>query len=701
MSAQSSLSTTLHFTPILEPHYLWAIAIVGGLLLALSVFYYRRGIIVRGLTFTAFMLALLNPSILKEERSYVKDVAVIVVDQSSSQKIGQRETRTSTALKSITKQIEDMNMFDLRILHAPTDSALTNRTDLFEMLDQNLSDVPQRRRAGVIFLTDGQIHDVPQNEETFNIYGPVHNLLSGHKGEKDRQIVITHAPAYGLVGKNVTIKYRVEDTKNINQPYATVTLTLHDGIQRTFDIPVNQEQEITLPLGHPSQNIFSLETEGIKDEITLANNKSAIIINGVRDRLRVLLVSGIPHTGERTWRDLLTSDPGVDLVHFTILREPKKFDYTPKKEMSLIAFPFQELFEVKLYDFDLIIFDRYRVNQILPRHYFANIAKYVREGGAFLEASGPAFSTRRSIDNTAIGDILPGKATGRILEESFTPQITELGHVHPVTKSLVWNNIVSEQGKSPPWGPWLRTVIVDPVRGDTLMTSTNDWPLLLLDRVGKGRVAQISSDHIWLWSRGYKGGGPHAELLRRIVHWLMKEPELDERALNITTHKNDITVRKQNYMKTKEETIAITLPNGEHITADLYDNGQGFLEYKHHAEQLGIYAFEDVNGARKFAIIGDLNPPELRGVKTTQEKLAPLVAASHGTTIWLDKTPTPKVSTSKHARRFSGSNWLALKRNNDHTVTSVKDIPILPEWMVLFSLLAALLFLWHREGKDG
>ncbi|PCJ97508.1 MAG: hypothetical protein COA45_09575 [Zetaproteobacteria bacterium] len=701
MNTQTSLSTTLHFTPLLEPQYLWAIAFLGSILLLLSVLYYRRGTIIRSLTFMAFMAALLNPSILKEQRNTIKDVAVIVVDQSASQDIGQRKSRTNIALKSLTKQIEDMDMFDLRILHAPANGTLQNRTDLFDLLDQNLADVPQRRRAGVIFLTDGQIHDIPQNEETFNIYGPVHNLLSGNRNEKDRQLIIMHAPAYGLVGKNVTIKYRVEDTKNIGQPYASVTLTLHSGQQRTFNVPVNQEQSIILPLEHPSQNIFALEADGIKGEITLANNKSAIIINGVRDRLKVLLVSGIPHAGERTWRGLLTSDPGVDLIHFTILREPKKFDYTPKNELSLIAFPFKELFEVKLYDFDLIIFDRYRVNQILPRHYFNNIARYVREGGAFLEASGPAFATRRSIDHTALGDILPGKSTGRILEQPFTPHMTDLGHTHPVTKNLIWNNTVTEKGKEPPWGPWLRTVIIDPVRGDILMNSAENQPLLLLDRVEKGRVAQISSDHIWLWSRGYKGGGPHAELLRRIVHWLMKEPELDERSLNITVHNNNITVRKQNYMKTEKETIALTLPNGEHITVNMHDNGQGFLEYKHNGDQLGIYVFEDTHGARKFAIIGELNPPELRGVKTTAKKLQPLVNASRGTTIWLNKSPTPSVNASKNTQHFGGSNWLSLKRNNDHTVTSVKDIPILPEWIILFSLLSVLLLLWRREGKHS
>ncbi len=699
MSTQPDISTTLHFTPLLEEQYLWPMAFVGVVLLVISFLYYKGGMIARALAFSVFMAVMLNPSILKEDRKYVKDVAVIVVDNSPSQKIGKRAERTRVALESISKQIKDMNMFDLRIIHAPNGDELTNKTELFKLLDQRLKDVPKKQRAGVVFITDGQIHDVPVNKEHYDDYGPVHNLLSGQKNEKDRQIIITNAPAYGLVGKDVTVKYRVEDTKNINEEYADITLTLHDGTYQTFKVPVNKEQEILLPLNHPSQNIYTLEVNTIKGEITTANNKSAIIINGVRDRLKVLLVSGIPHTGERTWRDLLTSDPGVDLVHFTILREPQKFDYTPKNEMSLIAFPFRELFEVKLYDFDLIIFDRYRVNNILPRHYFNNIARYVREGGAFLEASGPAFATRRSVGNTAIGDILPGKATGRILEKSFTPQLSELGMNHPVTKNLIWNNSISEKGKEPPWGPWMRTVILDPVRGDQLMTSVNDWPLLLLDRVGKGRVAQISSDHIWMWSRGYKNGGPHAELLRRIVHWLMKEPELDERALDITIHKSDITVRKQNHKKVSEESLAITLPSGEYIAAKLKDNGQSSLEYKHHADQLGIYSFEDINKERKFAVIGEVNPPELRGIKTTAEKLMPLVKKSKGTTIWLDKAPKPKVKASKNSRHYGGSNWLSFKLNNDHTVTSVKGISILPKWAMMIMLISALLLLWFREGK--
>ena len=702
MDNKTSLITNLHFTPMISDTWMIVACVLSGLVLILSAFQYRKGIALRCIMFAAFMLALLNPSLIKEERSYVKDVAVIVTDRSTSQNIEQRTERTDIALAHIQKQIEDTGAADLRVIEAPKAGSLTNRTDLFSALDQTLIDVPQKQRAGVIFLTDGQIHDVPKTEDAFTAYGPVHQLLSGKKNERDRQIVITSAPAYGLVGKEIIVKYKVEDSASITgQSSADITITMHDGKQLLRRAPINTEQSITLPLDHAGQNVFSIEVDSVKDEITTANNKTAVIVNGVRDRLKVLLVSGIPHAGERTWRGLLKSDPGVDLVHFTILREPQKFDYTPKNELSLIAFPFRELFEIKLYDFDLIVFDRYRVNNILPDRYFRNIVKYVQEGGAFLEASGPAFAGKRSIYDTPLADILPAKPTGVITEQRFNPTISEMGLAHPVTKNLIWNNkTVDAKGNASPWGAWLRYIDITPSRGDILMQAMNEKPLLVLDRVGKGRVAQLSSDHIWLWSRGYDGGGPHAELLRRIVHWLMKEPELDERALNVTVNKDSITIRKQAF-NTEEETIALTYPDGERGTITLNKTEQNLLEHKMKADQLGVYAFEDVNGTRKFVVVGDLNPPELSGVRTTNKNLDPLVSASGGTTIWLDNTPTPNVSmAAQNARRYGGANWVALKRNNDFTVTGVRDISLLPNWSILLILLSLLLGLWSREGQS-
>lgn len=696
---QSYQSMSLHFSPSIDPPWLWLIALIGGALFLLSLFRYKRGAVVRFLVFLVFMAALMGPSLLKEERNSTSDVAAIVLDTSESQKIGKRAERSQKALEYIQNELRDTNT-ELRIIEAPRQGEVSSRTDLFGALDQALADIPQKRRAGVIFLTDGQVHDVPKQEGKLSSYGPVHVLLSGERNEKDRQIVITKAPAYGLVGKDVTVKYRIEDTKNIGKSYANITVTLHDGTERHISAPVGKEQRLTLPIDHASQNVFSMQVDAVDGELTLANNKAAVLVNGVRDRLKVLLISGIPHAGERTWRDLLTSDPGVDLVHFTILREPKKFDYTPKNELSLIAFPFRELFEVKLYDFDLIIFDRYRVNNILPDKYFRNIVEYVKKGGAFLAASGPEFIGNRSIYKTPLGEILPGKPGETVMKQKFTPRLSELGGTHPVTKSLIWNNTIMTPDTAPVWGAWLRQLNTSITRGDTLMHGINNAPLLTLDHVDAGRVAQISSDHIWLWSRGYDGGGPHAELLRKIVHWLMKEPELDERALNVSVHKNTITLEKPAYNTTKER-VTLTLPDNtvKELTLKLADNN--LLTEKYTSDQLGIHAFEDKNHMRKFAIIGELNPPELRALKTTRELMSPLVEASNGTFIMLEDVLQPRISfISDNARRFGGSNWLALRQNNDFTVTSVKDTPLLPEWLSLILLLCILISLWWREGKS-
>ncbi|MCB1783255.1 MAG: hypothetical protein KDI13_04610 [Alphaproteobacteria bacterium] len=692
-------ATTLHFSPLLEPVWIIAAALACALLLGVSLWRFRRGVVWRSVVSVLFLLTLMGPSLLREQRKPVKDVAVVVVDRSPSQNMGKRATRTETALERLTSRLAQIDGLEVKIVEAPLagDDTSQNETKLFGPLDMALSSVPAKRRAGVILLTDGQVHDIPENPETFEDYGPVQVLLSGEKDEKDRRLVLTHAPAYGVVGQDVILRYKIEDTSNTGQRTADVTLTRHDGGQETFSVPVGAEQTLKLPIGQPGQNVFALEAAGVPGEITLANNKAAVLVNGVRDRLKVLLVSGRPHAGGRTWRDLLTSDPGVDLVHFTILREPDKFDFTPTNEMALIAFPFHELFQVKLNEFDLIIFDRYHQNNILPDYYYENIARYVKNGGAFLEASGPSFSEEDSIYTTPLKAIIPGAPGGKIYEQEFTPTLTDLGKKHPVTAGLTWKD-PARPGETYGWGPWLRQVDIVPKSGDVLMSGVDGKPLLLLDRMEKGRVAQIASDQIWLWSRGYKNGGPHAELLRRVVHWLMKEPELDERALDVQVSKNVITVRKQDY-KQPSESIAMTPPDGEPQTFTLEPDGNGWLSHRMTVSMPGVYAFEDTDGTRKFAVIGTLNPPELSGVVTSAEGLMPLVNASRGGVTWLSETPDPAVEMIAGARRYAGAGWICLKRGGDYTVAGVEEYPLLPVWLSLLALLCGLATAWWREGQ--
>lgn len=687
---------TIHFAPLIPEPLIWGMAAAALVMLALSAFFYRRGVFWRMLCAAGFIIILLNPSIIEEDRKPVTDVVAVVVDRSPSQQNGQRTARADAALAWTEEQLGKFSGLDVRTIEAPaTRDTLVSETRLFESLDQVMSDVPAKRRAGVIFITDGQIHDVPASEERLLDYGPVHALLTGEKEERDRQIVILEAPAYGIVGETVTVRYRIEDTKNIDEEFATVVTRINNENPQMDLVPVGEEKTLTVTIGHAGQNVVDLEASPLENEITLANNRTPLIINGVRDRLRVLLVSGQPHAGGRTWRNLLTADPGVDLVHFTILREPNKLDATPQNELSLIAFPFRELFELKLYDFDLIIFDRYRLNRILPNYYFANIAKYVKEGGALLEASGPSFATADSVYTTALKDVLPAYPTGQIFQQSFKPEISELGHRHPVTQDLKW---ISQQDESAGWGSWLRQIAVQPLSGNVLMTGANSQPLLILDRVGEGRVAQLASDQIWLWSRGFEGGGPQAELLRRLAHWLMKEPELEENALDVRVEGQSIIIMRRSL---KEDTLSATLttPDGKDHKIELTPTSEGYLRGEFKGEQLGIYTIND-DEQKRFAIIGDLNPPELRGVVSTPDIIEPAASASKGSTHWLEENATPDIRLLPQGRDFGGVNWLGLRKNMSYTVTGVKDHPFMPPWLYALGMLTLLVAAWWFEGRN-
>ena len=643
-----------------------------------------------------FLLALLNPSLLHKERDPIEDVALIVIDQSTSQSMGERESRTQEALLHLKETLSARQDLELRVVNAPESKTLTRETRLFDAIERNLADVPQKRRAGVVIISDGQIHDVPAGRLDADTYGPFHLLLTGSRDEKDRRINIVEAPSYGIVGGNITVNYVVEDTDNIRMPTAQVTVNrFDDEPPETFIVPVGEEQTLTLPLTHAGENVFELSVDSVPEEMTTVNNKTALIVNGVRDRLKVLLVSGKPHAGGRTWRDLLTSDPGVDLVHFTILREPEKMDATPQNELALIAFPFRELFEIKLYDFDLIVFDRYRLNRILPDYYFRNIATYVRRGGALLEASGPSFASEDSIYYTDLGEIFPARPNGDIVSRVFKPALSETGLMHPVTQAL---DFYGGSPEKPGWGSWLRQVSLQKTSGDTLMNGPDDMPLLILDRVEQGRVAQIASDHIWLWSRGYDGGGPHAELLRRVVHWLMKEPELDETALDINVSGETIRVRSR---KPDVDSVPLTIvkPDGTEDNIVVTRNERGFLEHSIEADQLGIYRFSSADSARRFAIIGERNPPELQNVLTSDAPMKSLLNSSKGGALWLEQTPRPGVRMLSEASHYDGRNWIGLRDNNAFAVKSVKSLPFLPAYAWLIILAAAMVATWWYEGR--
>ena len=691
----------LSVQPVLPPLVLALAAGVAFVLLALALLRGGRGVWLRALSFLILFLALFDPRLVREERTPRPDVALVVVDDSPSQQSPPRQVLTAAALAALQVQLARFEGVETRIVHAAGGSN-DGETRLFDAIEHALPEDVAGRLGGVFLITDGQVHDVPAAPPHW-LTAPVHALLTGAADEFDRRLNIVEAPAYGLVGDTAGIKVRVDDLGG-KPGGAPIPLRIRiDGEARApILIAPGEEQTVPLPLEHAGPTILELAVDAAPGEVSPVNNRAAVVVNGVRDRLRVLLVSGQPHPGERVWRNLLKSDPSVDLVHFTILRPPEKDDATPLKELSLIVFPVQELFERRLADFDLVVFDRYAQRGVLPAPYYDRIADYVRGGGALLLAVGPEFAGERSLANTSLGSILPAAPSGRVLERAFLPQVTPVGRRHPVASDLPGETPAgdtdSETGANagPVWGHWFRAVEANSRSGEALLQGPGANPLLIVDRVDKGRVALLLSDQIWLWARGYEGGGPHGELLRRLAHWLMKEPELEEERLTAGAVSGRLHMQRRS-LSAGDREVTVTSPSGREQRLMLVDGDDGLARGELPINEQGLWRVTD--GERTaLAAAGRINPPEQRDLRTSAESLAPLVAATRGGIAWL-ASATPDVRRIEKGGQAAGSDWIGLVRNRAYAVTGVRQVSLLPGPLVLALSLFAFAGAWWREGR--
>ena len=471
-----------------------------------------------------------------------------------------------------------------------------------------------------------------------------------------------------------------------------VTISLDGEIVAVEEVIAGEESSFVFDVPHGGKNIIELNAQIAPNEISEINNRTFTTLNGIRENLRVLLVSGEPHAGERTWRNLLKSDASVDLVHFTILRPPEKQDGTPINQLSLIAFPTRELFVQKIDEFDLIIFDRYKRRGVLPVLYFDNIARYVRDGGAVLVAAGPEYADNLSIGATPLNSVLPAIADGKITEAPFTPRIPETGQKHPVTRDLDgWDE------EKPKWSRWFRSVGVTEIGGESVMENEQGEPLLMLQRHNEGRVALFLSDHVWLWSRGFEGGGPHVQLLRRLAHWLMKEPELEEERLTADAIGKTLTMTRQT-LGEKPEDVTITLPSGESQTLSFEEAGTGIWKAELGVEEIGLYRTSS-GEFTALAQVGPANPRELAAVVSTTQLLSPIVEATSGSIQRIEDEGIPRLIQINQNATTSGRGWAGLVNSNASVLNGVFRIPLFTGLIGLALLLLGFASMWFREGR--
>ncbi len=687
---------SLSFSPLIPSYALWALGIVVALLALLALVSRGPVAVLRAVALGLVLLALANPSLIQEEREKVKDVVAVVVDRSTSQTLGDRAAMTTRVRDELQRRFGGLTDVEPRFIEAQ-DGEGDDGTRLFAALSNGLADVPPDRIAGVVMVTDGVVHDMPASAEALGFRAPLHALVTGRPNERDRQIKLLEAPRFGIVGKEQTIRAQVMERGGTGS--ALVTVRRDGQVFQRQTVRTGAAFSIQVRIEHGGPNVVELEAEALPDELTQANNKAVVTVEGIREKLRVLLVSGEPHAGERTWRNLLKSDANVDLVHFTILRPPEKQDGTPINELSLIAFPTRELFQQKIKEFDLIIFDRYANQSVLPSTYFENIVRYVRDGGAVMVAAGPEFAGVASLARTRLSPIIPGNPDGRILEQPYKARITDQGERHPVTRDLPG----SEQ-EPPAWGEWLRIIGAQVPANQALMSGANDLPLLVLRREDKGRVALLLSDHAWLWARGYREGGPHLDLLRRMAHWLMKEPALEEEALRASVAGRDIRVERQTLRDTADP-VTLTAPSGAERSVPLTEERPGLFTARAESRELGLHTLRS-GDLVAFVSVGPANPRELSDVFSDPEPLRPLAEATGGSVRRVASdagadVSVPRIQVVRSGSRFAGGDWIGIRPSESAIVRGVSVFPLALGLLGLALLIGSTLATWIAEGRRG
>ena len=336
------------------------------------------------------------------------------------------------------------------------------------------------------------------------------------------------------------------------------------------------------------------------------------------------------------------------------------------------------------------MFDRYHLRGILPPQYLANIAEYVVRGGALLDIAGPSYAGRFSLVNTPLREILPTLPAGEVIERPFVPELSEVGRNHPVTAGL-------EAGAGE-WGPWYRMVPGMPVKGEALMQGADGWPLLQLSRVGEGRVGQLLSDQSWVWTQPGPGGGPRAELLRRVVHWLMKEPDLEEHLLTATAQDQRVDIVYRSVDRPLDAVTAVA-PSGSSLEVALGPAVAGAAAASFDAGETGLWTLEAGDLATT-VLVGLEDDLEFMEMQADSGPLESLVTATGGGMFWLaDRGGPPPFRQVTAGGDAAGANWLGLRSHGRHTIAGLAQLPLLP-WPVLLALVVGALFVaWHREAQ--
>lgn len=611
----------ISFDPIISGF--WLYALIGLSILSLIIYIFanqkivpKRNIILRSILCLGILLSILNPISINAKLEPIIDIATIIIDKSPSMSAANRDKAAQKALEAAKQSLLNRNIEPIII------ESKTNINDALANINNNID---PKRLGGIIYIGDGinKINTIPNT--------PFHHIIIGKKNEFDPYLKLIGAPYNVGLNEEAKIKLKLIDETNSNK-YSSFNIYNETGIIETQTIETNKEITFNLPIKKRGENSFAFEVKPSINEVSKANNAISLKINGELDRLRVLLVTGVPNEGTRAWRELLKSDANIDMVHFTILRTPDKYNLVPEEELSLIPFPIDELFDTKLNSFDLIIFDRFKSLDAIPSYYINRIKSYITNGGAFLMLAGPDEANSQGVMTTSLSEILPLKPIKSYKEDEFKAQLSDLGKRHPITKNL--------ENNYPNWGKW-RGLNIAATTGQTLLENDTN-PVFIIDETQKGRIAVFLSDTPWLWQRGYDNGGPFRDLFKRTIHWLMKDPKLDNIQTIIETKGDSLDIKiygaaqNLNIMLNNQNFTTKTIDGYEALKFNNVPFGLNILKIEDKTHYINIGNTEtftdlrvkalNINGTKLYSNNGEINQTALKELKFKSNKQSNIIS---------------------------------------------------------------------------
>lgn len=670
------LGQNIRFLPHFPITIIAGLAIFAAILLFVSRFRGGR-ILWRGVFFAVLFIYFLNPNIVNIVAEPKNDIVAILKDNSSSMRASNRVNGVNTATENLSKALKNYPNIEIKTIEI---NDAENGTKIDGALDEVFNNIPKEQIGGAIYIGDGQL--IVENNNRRNY--PIHQLIIGDENEIDRRIEIVDAPISTEIGQSA--KYKIKTIQN-GATEKNAKIFVYPGSEPPIEIDakLNSETEIEVPIKARGKNNIAFEIMPAPNEISLANNAIVHQTIGIAQSLKVLLVTGEPYEGARAWRNLLKSDPNIDLVHFTILRGPEDEDDENFTPLSLIPFPTDELFFEHLSSFDLIVFDRFKRLDALPDFYMARVATWIENGGGFLFLAGPDEIDNNGILPTPLGRLMPFYGTPSPIDTEYKPVITQSGLKHPITKDFA--NIATA------WGNWTSAVKFE-ANGEVLL-SANGAPLLITSQIGKGRVGAILSDKSWLWQRGYKNGGPFRGLMARIIHWLLKDPELSQEKLMLSNKNGNLHI---SYFNTQYNSSIINLigPN-YNSNLELLPQQNGALEQTIHNADFGLYRAQIGNLVSN--IIMGKTGETTKDLTATDQIISKYIGNSASKSAFIGKNANrslPNFAPNKNIG-FTPNNW-AFKQNNFKDRKSITLKPIFPTWLWAFILALLAIIVWAIEG---